>query len=165
MDFDLSEEQRLISDSVARLMKERYGFEQRKAYRKNPLGFSEEIWRQYAELGLLGASFAEEDGGFGGGAVEIMLMQEAFGRALAVEPYLATVVLAGGVLRHGASAEQRRPLIGAIVEGGLRISLAHAERASGWNFSMSPRRRARTARPMCSTAKRAWCCTATARKS
>ena len=134
MDFDLSEEQRLISDSVARLMKERYGFEQRKAYRKNPLGFSEEIWRQYAELGLLGASFAEEDGGFGGGAVEIMLMQEAFGRALAVEPYVATVVLAGGALRHGASDKQRRALIGAIVEGELRISLAHAERASGWNL-------------------------------
>jgi pimeloyl-CoA dehydrogenase small subunit len=134
MDFDLSEEQRLISDSVARLMKERYGFEQRKAYRKNPLGFSEEIWRQYAELGLLGASFAEEDGGFGGGAVEIMLMQEAFGRALAVEPYVATVVLAGGALRHGASDKQRRALIGAIVQGELRISLAHAERASGWNL-------------------------------
>ena len=89
MDFDLSDEQRLIGDNLARLMKDKYGFEQRKAYGAAPLGFSEELWRQYAELGLLGAPFAEEDGGFGGGAVEIMLTQEAFGRALALEPYFA----------------------------------------------------------------------------
>jgi len=76
------------------------------------LGFSEELWRQYAELGLLGVPFAEEDGGFGGGAVETMLIMEAFGRALAVEPYLATVVLAGGLVRRAASAEQRAALIG-----------------------------------------------------
>ena len=76
-------------------MKDKYGFEQRKAYAARPLGFSEELWRQYAELGLLGAPFAEEDGGYGGGAVETMLTQEAFGRALALEPYFATVVLGG----------------------------------------------------------------------
>ena len=95
MDFDLSDEQRLIADNLARLMKDKYGFEQRKAYGAAPLGFSEELWRQYAELGLLGAPFAEEDGGYGGGAVEIMLTQEAFGRALALEPYFASVVLGG----------------------------------------------------------------------
>ena len=73
MDFDLSDEQKLVADNVARLMKDKYGFESRKAYGAAPLGFSEELWRQYAELGLLGAPFAEEDGGYGGGAVEIML--------------------------------------------------------------------------------------------
>jgi len=92
------------------------------------------MWRRYAELGLLGASFAEEDGGFGGGAEETMLIEEAFGRALVLEPYFATVVLGGGVLRHGASASQREALISAIVAGDLRLSLAHAERASGWNL-------------------------------
>jgi alkylation response protein AidB-like acyl-CoA dehydrogenase len=107
MDFDLSDEQRQLGDNLARLMKERYGFESRKAYGATPLGFSEELWRQYAELGLLGAPFPEEDGGYGGGAVEIMLTQEAFGRTLALEPFFATVVLAGSALRHGASAEQR----------------------------------------------------------
>jgi alkylation response protein AidB-like acyl-CoA dehydrogenase len=81
MDFDLNEEQRLIADNVARLMKDRYGFESRKAYRATPLGFSEELWRRYAELGLIGVPFAEEDGGFGGGAVETMLIMEAFGHA------------------------------------------------------------------------------------
>ena len=111
MDFDLSDEQRLVGDNVARLMRDKYGFESRKAHAAAPNGFSEEMWRHYAELGLLGAPFAEEDGGYGGGAVEIMLTQEAFGRALALEPYFATVVLAGSALRHGASPELRAELI------------------------------------------------------
>ena len=110
MDFDLSDEQRQLGDNLARLMKERYGFDSRKAYGAAPLGFSEELWRRYAELGLLGAPFAEADGGFGGGAVETMLIGEAFGRALVLEPYLPTVVLGGGVLRHGASLAQREAM-------------------------------------------------------
>jgi pimeloyl-CoA dehydrogenase small subunit len=134
MDFDLSDEQRQLGDNLARLMKGRYGFENRKAYSAAPLGFSEELWRQYAELGLLGAPFAEADGGFGGGAVETMLIEEAFGRALVLEPYLPTVVLGGGVLRHGAGQAQREALISAIAAGELRLALAHAERASGWNL-------------------------------
>ena len=134
MDFDLSEEQKLVSDNVARLMKDKYGFEQRKTYAESPLGFSDALWRQYAELGLLGAPFAEEDGGYGGGAVEIMLTEEAFGRALALEPFFATVVLAGSALRHGASAEQRAALIPEIASGDLRLALAHAEPTSGWNI-------------------------------
>jgi pimeloyl-CoA dehydrogenase small subunit len=133
MDFDLSDEQRQLGDNLARLMKERYGFESRKAYGAAPLGFSEELWRQYAELGLLGASFAEEDGGFGGGAVETMLIVEAFGRALVLEPYLPTVVLGGGVLRHG-SPSQREAMVSGIAAGELRLALAHVERASGWNL-------------------------------
>ena len=88
---------------------------------------------QYADLGLLGAPFSEEDGGYGGGAVEIMLTQEAFGRALALEPYFASVVLAGSALRHGATAAQRAELIPQIAGGGLRLALAHAEPQSGWN--------------------------------
>jgi pimeloyl-CoA dehydrogenase small subunit len=134
MDFDLSDEQRQLGDNLTRLMKERYGFENRKAYGATPLGFSEDLWRRYAELGLLGAPFAEADGGFGGGAVETMLIEEAFGRALVLEPYLPTVVLGGGALRHGGSPAQREALISAIAAGELRLALAHAERASGWNL-------------------------------
>ncbi len=134
MDFDLNEEQRLLADNVARLMKDRYGFESRKAYRAAPLGFSEELWRQYAELGLLGVPFAEEDGGFGGGAVETMLIMEAFGRALVLEPYLAAIVLAGGLVRRGASAEQRAALIPRFASGDLRLAFAHSERQSGWDL-------------------------------
>jgi pimeloyl-CoA dehydrogenase small subunit len=134
MDFDLNEEQRLLADNVARLMRDRYGFESRKTYRAAPLGFSEELWRQYADLGLLGVPFAEEDGGFGGGAVETMLIMEAFGRALALEPYFAAVVLAGGLVRRAASAEQRAALIPQIAAGDLRLAFAHSERQSGWDL-------------------------------
>ena len=134
MDFDLSDEQRLLSDNLARVMKDKYGFESRKAYRATPHGFGEDLWKQYADLGLLGAPFAESDGGYGGGAVETMLTQEVFGRALALEPYFATVVLGGGVLRHGASQAQREALIPEIASGELRLALAHAEKASGWDL-------------------------------
>ena len=133
MDFDLSDEQRLIGDNVARLMKEHAGFEARKAHARTALGFSEDLWRRYAEMGLLGLPFAEEDGGFGGGAVETMIVMEAFGRALALEPYLATVVLAGGALRRAGDAAQRERLTTAIASGELRLALAHAEPRSGWN--------------------------------
>ena len=78
--------------------------------------------------------FAEEDGGFGGGAVETMLIMEAFGRALALEPYLATVVLAGGLVKRAASAEQRAALIPQIAAGDLRLAFAHSERQSGWDL-------------------------------
>src|SRR5271163_2842994 len=117
MDFDLSEEQSLLKDSIDRLLADRYGFRQRAAYGKNAEGWSKEIWAQFAELGLLGLPFAEEDGGFGGGAVETMIVMEALGRKLVLEPYLATIVLGGGLLRHAASAEQRGRLVPDIAGG------------------------------------------------
>lgn len=134
MDFDVSDEQRLLKDSVERLMADRYGFEKRAEYRRSPDGFSRELWAQYAELGLLGLPFAEADGGFGGGPVETMIVMEAFGRALALEPYLATVVLGGGFLRHGASPEQRAELVPAIASGELRLAFAQLERQSRWDL-------------------------------
>ena len=135
MDFELSPEQELLRDNVARLMKDRYGFEARKTYQASLQGWSDALWRDYAEMGLLGAPFAEADGGFGGGAVETMIVMEEFGKALALEPYLQTVVLSGALLKHGASAKQRADLIGAIAAGGLRLSFAHAERQSGYDLS------------------------------
>ena len=96
MDFDLSEEQRLLKDSVERLLADRYDFEARTRHSREPEGFSKAMWGSYAEQGLLAVPFAEEDGGIGGGPVETMIVMEAFGGALALEPYLATVVLAGG---------------------------------------------------------------------
>src|ERR1700744_4778038 len=133
MDFDLNEEQRLLADNVERLMKDRYGFESRKTYQATAPGFSEDLWRQYAEMGLLGLPFAEADGGFGGGPVETMLIMEAFGRALALEPYLATVVLSGGLIRRTAGDALRAALVEQIAAGSLRLAFAHSERQSGWN--------------------------------
>jgi pimeloyl-CoA dehydrogenase small subunit len=135
MDFDLTGEQELLRDNVARLMKGRYGFEDRKAYQASAQGWSDKLWREYADMGLLGAPFAEEDGGFGGGAVETMIVMEEFGKALALEPYLQTVVLSGALLRHAANAKRRAELVGAIAAGDLRLSFAHAERQSGFDLN------------------------------
>src|ERR687895_2470763 len=99
MDFDFSEEQRLLKESVDRLLAGEYDFEKRKSFMKEKEGWSRALWKQYADLGLLGLPFAEEHGGFGGGPVETMIVMEAFGRALALEPFLSTVVICGSLLR------------------------------------------------------------------
>ncbi|HET6184579.1 MAG TPA: acyl-CoA dehydrogenase family protein [Acetobacteraceae bacterium] len=135
MDFELSDEQRLLKDSVDRLMADRYSFEARKTYLKAENGWSAELWQQYAELGLLGLPFAEEHGGFGGGPVEVMLVMEAFGRALALEPYLATVVLAGTAIRTAGSADQQAELLPAIAEGRLKLAFAHGERQARYDLT------------------------------
>lgn len=135
MDFDFSEEQRMLKDSVDRLVTGKYDFDARKQHARGEHGFSEDIWKQYAELGLLALPFAESDGGFGGGAVETMLVMESLGRALALEPYVATVVLSGGLLRHAASPEQRADLVPQIASGELKLAFAHAERHARYNLA------------------------------
>jgi pimeloyl-CoA dehydrogenase small subunit len=134
MDFDLSEEQRLLKESLDRLIGDRYAFEQRKNYAQNPEGWSRELWAQFAELGLLGLPFEERHGGSAGGPVETMIAMEAFGRALVLEPYLATVVLGGGFLRHDGSAEQRANLVPKIADGSLTVAFAHTERHSRYDL-------------------------------
>ena len=135
MDFDLNDEQRLLKDSVDRMIGDRYGFEARRGYRAQPDGWSREMWRQFAEQGLLGLPFAEDQGGFGGGPVEVAIVMEAFGRALVVEPYLATVVLCGGLLRHAASDDQLAELVPAIAAGERVLAYAQAERQSRWSLN------------------------------
>lgn len=134
MDFDLSPEQELLRDNVVRLMKDRYGFEARKTHQAAREGWSKALWGDYAKMGLLGAPFAESDGGFGGGAVETMIVMEEFGKALALEPYLQTVVLCGALVKHAASDKQRADLIAAIAAGELRLSFAHMEKQSGFDL-------------------------------
>ena len=127
MDFDFSDEQRLLKESVDRLMADRYGFEDRRRHALGDHGYSEELWRSYAELGLLALPFAEDHGGIGGGPVETMIVMEAFGRALILEPYFATIVLSGGLLKHAADDAQKADLIPAIAGGRERWSFAHGE--------------------------------------
>ncbi len=135
MDFDLTDEQRLLKDSIDRMIADKYGFEQRRGYRAQPEGWSRDIWTQFAELGLLGLPFAEDDGGFGGGSVETALVMEAFGRALVAEPYIATVILCGGLLRRLASAGQRERLISGIAAGERVMAFAQAERQSRYSLN------------------------------
>ena len=107
MDFNLSEEQTLIRDSIARFVSENYAFDQRNAVVAMEHGFSAEHWQQFAELGWLSIPFAEEHGGFGGGPVDTKVIMQEFGRGLVAEPYLATVMLFGGLLQAGASEQVR----------------------------------------------------------
>jgi pimeloyl-CoA dehydrogenase small subunit len=135
MDFEYTEEQRLLRESLDRLLGDSYEFAQRKAYMAEPEGFSRAMWAQYAELGLLGLPFAEEQGGFGGGGVETMIVMEALGRVIALEPYLATVVLAGTALKLAGSQVQQEALIPRIADGSLRLALAHGERQARYDLS------------------------------
>src|SRR6478672_10175871 len=135
MDFEFTDEQRLLRDSVDRLLTDHYGFAQRRGYLADPEGWSTGLWSRYAEQGLLGLPFAEEYGGFGGGALEIMLVMEAFGRVLALEPYPATVVLSGAALRLAGSEAQKSALLPQIADGSLRLAFAHAERQARYDLS------------------------------
>jgi pimeloyl-CoA dehydrogenase small subunit len=135
MDFELSDEQRLLKDSVERLTTQRYEFETRKKYMKEPDGWSRDMWRQYTELGLTALPFAEEHGGVGGGPVETMIVMEAFGRALALEPYLATVVLGGGFLRRSASDAVKGELLPKIAAGETLLAFAHTERQARYDLA------------------------------
>jgi pimeloyl-CoA dehydrogenase small subunit len=136
MDFDLNDEQRQLKDSVDRLLADTYGdLAQRMGYMKEPKGYKAALWQQYAELGLLGVPFAEEHGGLGQGLTETMIIAEAFGQALAIEPYMATVVLSGGVLRHSGNAALLEELVPAIVEGKLTLALAHQEKQARFDLA------------------------------
>ncbi len=135
MDFDLTEEQRLLQDSVTRLLADRYSFEARKGFLKTGEGWSKELWQQYAELGLLGLPFAEEYGGFGGTGVEVMLVMQAFGRVLALEPFLSTVVLGGTAINLAGSPAHKSDLLPRVAGGTLKLAFAHSERQSRYDVT------------------------------
>src|SRR5476651_2183687 len=135
MDFDLSEEQRLLKESVDGLLGDSYDFDARKKYGAEKGGWSKAVWGKLAEQGLLGLPFAEDDGGFGAGAVETMIVMEAMGKALVLEPYLATVVIAGGFLRHGGSAEQKAAHIPGIIDGAKSFAFAQLEKNSRYDLN------------------------------
>ena len=101
MNFDFTEEQVMLRDSVARFIQDDYSFETRQTIAATDEGMSRDNWQTFAELGWLSIPFAEEHGGFGGNAVDVMLMMEQLGRGLVLEPYLATVLLFGGLLQKG----------------------------------------------------------------
>ena len=134
MDFDLSEEQRLLKESIDGLLTDSYDFDARKKYQKEKGGWSKAVWGKLAEQGLLGLPFAEADGGFGAGAVETMIVMEALGKALVLEPYLATVVIGGGFLRHGGSAEQKAAHIPGIIDGSKTFAFAQLEKNSRYDL-------------------------------
>lgn len=135
MDYQYSEEQRLLQSTVRRLVDQRYSFQKRRSIVASQDGWSRDIWREFANLGLLGIPFEERHGGMGAGAIELMIVMEALGRGLVVEPFLETVVLAGGLLRHGGSEEQKRAIIPGIISGERIYALAFAEPQGRFNLA------------------------------
>jgi len=135
MDFDLSDEQRMLKESVERLVSERYDFEHRKQYMKEACGYSASMWKQYAELGLLGLPFSEKYGGSGGGPIETMIVMEAFGRGLTLEPYFATVVMGGGLVSTAGSEAQRTEILPGVAEGRMLLAFAHSEPQSRYELA------------------------------
>jgi pimeloyl-CoA dehydrogenase small subunit len=135
MDFSFTEEQTLLRNSVQKWVAGQYDFDKRRALIKTEAGWSKANWSALADMGLLGAPFAEEHGGLGGGPVETMIILEELGRGLVVEPYLSTVVLGGGFLRHGGTAAQRAEHIPAIAEGRRILAFAFAEPQGRYNLA------------------------------
>ena len=134
MNFELSEEQKMIQQSVERFVQENYDLSNRiKISSENP-GFSKEYWSYMAELGWLGLAFSEEDGGFGGNQIDTLVLMEQFGKGLVLEPFLANVVLGGGSIKRGASQEIKDSIIPSLIDGSLQITLAYAEEQSRFDI-------------------------------
>ena len=135
MDFNFTSEQDQLRDTVARLVRQQYDFDTRRKVAKSEAGWRPEMWSQFAELGLLGASFSEEDGGFGGGAIEAMIISEEFGKGLVIEPYLQTVIIGGNFLRHGGTAAQKEEHIAGLVGGETIFAFAYSEPKSRFDLN------------------------------
>jgi len=135
MAFALRDEQQMLLDSIDGFISKHYDFEARRAIVSSPAGWSADVWRQLAELGVLGLPFDEADGGMGQGALELAIVMRAIGGGLVVEPYLASVVLAGGVLRRVATSEQRQRFVPQMVSGDAIFALAFAEPEGRFNLA------------------------------
>ena len=134
MDLTLSDEQRLLRESAERFVGETCTAEHRRKAAAEPNGFSAATWKQFAELGWLALPIAEEYGGLGGGAIEIGILMEAFGRGLVSEPYLSTVVIGADLIGAVGNEAQKKALLPAVAEGSLHLSFAHSERAARFDL-------------------------------
>lgn len=134
MDFSFTSEQDMLRDTVAKLVAQQYDFDTRRKVAKSDAGWRPEMWSQFAELGLLGASFTEAEGGFGNGPIEAMIISEEFGKGLVIEPYLQTVVIGGNFLRHGGTDAQKEELIAGIIGGETRFAFAYSEPKSRYDL-------------------------------
>lgn len=128
MNFDLNEEQQMLVDSIQKFLKHDYSFEVRRKLARSALGFSEQHWKTFAELGWLSVPFSADNGGFGGSAIDVMLMHEAFGTAMITEPVIPTVLMGGRLLELLGSAAQKQTLLTAVIQGELQLALANNER-------------------------------------
>ena len=127
MDFSLNEVQEMLADSIEKFIDNEYAFDTRQKYAASESGFSADVWKTFAELGWTTVPFSEDDGGFNGDQVDVMVMMQRFGRGLLVEPFLANIVLAGGTLKRVGNAAQRQKWLQSIMSGELQATLAFTE--------------------------------------
>ena len=135
MDFSFTDEQALLQDSVQRFIQNSYAFDSRQKLIKTEDGFSRENWASFAELGWLALPFSEESGGFGGTAVETMILMEEFGKGLVVEPYLTTVLMSGSIIEAGGSSAQKEGVLAEIMAGTKLAALAYVEPQARFNLA------------------------------
>jgi alkylation response protein AidB-like acyl-CoA dehydrogenase len=135
MEFNYSEEQLALQDTLQRFISRDYDFDKRRKFSASSLGYSAEAWGQFAELGLLALPLPEAFGGLGGNAVDIMLVMEQFGQGLLLEPYLSTVVTCGGLIRDAASEPMKQKLLPQIAAGTVKMALAAYEAAGRYDLS------------------------------
>jgi alkylation response protein AidB-like acyl-CoA dehydrogenase len=129
VDLQYDSAQKILRETAERFLAGKYDY---RAFRKiadSEAGYSPEIWKEFADMGWLGMPFSEDDGGLGGGAVEVAILMECFGKALVVEPYLASIILGGGLIATLGIAEQKAELLGPLVEGNLKLAFAHDNKA------------------------------------
>jgi len=135
MDFTFNEEQSLIQDQVDQFVQKEYDWETRQSLSNSDLGFGDDNWQKFAELGWLGISVSEESGGFGGSSIESMLIMEAFGKGLVVEPFLETVIMSASLIDDHGTKEQKSSILEQAIAGKMHLALAYAEPQSRFNLS------------------------------
>ncbi len=135
MDFQLNEEQQMLQDTVARLVRGEYSFEKRLEFSETELGFSADFWSQLSELGLTAVPFSEELGGFGGGGVEVQSVMAELGRGLCLEPYLQSVVLGGGLISQAGNDSQKETWLAGIASGELKAAVGLQEPQSFYDLN------------------------------
>ena len=134
MNFELTEEQKMIQQSVERFVQENYDLTNRIKISAEEPGFSKDYWSSMAELGWLGLAFDEEDGGFGGNQIDTLVVMEQFGKGLVLEPFLANIVLGGGAIKRGGSESVKQSILPDLIEGKLQVTLAYAEEQSRFDL-------------------------------
>lgn len=130
MNFDYTEEQQMVRDSIARFVQDDYDWDKRRAIVESPAGMSRDHWNTFAELGWLSIPFAEADGGFGGDIVDLTVVMEELGKGLVVEPYFPTVVLFGGLVARAGNESQRSAVLPQVIDGSVLGAFAYVERQS-----------------------------------
>jgi alkylation response protein AidB-like acyl-CoA dehydrogenase len=135
MNFELNQEQQLLADSLKRFVTNDYTFDARAKIVASPKGWSEKVWGALAEMGLMGLPFPAEFDGFGGTAVDVMIVMEAIGEALVVEPFLPTVGLGGQFVMRGGSPAQQKRLLPAVAQGQCKMAFAHTEPGARYDLA------------------------------